>query len=97
MKGLIVGYGTFVLFFDNRSTCFGRPLNFSLLFLHSRDSFPMLLVGNKADLDNERQVSAAEAKDLARKFGVSFNEESKGVQAKYKFNLEGEKRGKFLV
>ena len=31
----------------------------------------MLLVGNKADLEAERQVSAGDAKELARKLGVS--------------------------
>ena len=35
-----------------------------------RDAFPMLLVGNKSDLESERQVATADAKALAAKLGV---------------------------
>ena len=36
-----------------------------------RDEFPMILVGNKSDLENERTVSTAEAQELGRKLRVS--------------------------
>ncbi|KAG1175532.1 hypothetical protein G6F70_004681 [Rhizopus microsporus] len=41
-----------------------------------RDFFPMILVGNKCDLEGERQVSNQEGKDLAKSFGCPFNETS---------------------
>ncbi|KAI9280373.1 ras-like protein 3, partial [Sporodiniella umbellata] len=41
-----------------------------------RDFFPMILVGNKCDLDSERQVSSQEGKDLAKSFGCPFIETS---------------------
>lgn len=37
-----------------------------------RDEFPMILVGNKSDLENERTVSTAEAQELGRKLRVSW-------------------------
>ena len=37
-----------------------------------RDEFPMILVGNKSDLENERTVSTAEAEELGRKLRVSW-------------------------
>lgn len=41
-----------------------------------RDSFPMVLVANKCDLEQERQVSSQEGRDLARQFGCQFLETS---------------------
>ncbi|KAM9999660.1 hypothetical protein ACTFIZ_008137 [Dictyostelium cf. discoideum] len=48
------------------------------------DDVPIMMVGNKSDLDNERQVSYQEGKDLARCFGMSFME----VSAKTRSNIE---------
>ena len=45
---------------------------------------PILLVGNKQDLDNERQVEYAEAKALADKWKVEYIETS----AKTNFNCK---------
>ncbi|KAG2227360.1 hypothetical protein INT45_004315 [Circinella minor] len=41
-----------------------------------QDLFPVVLVGNKCDLEMERQVSSQEGKDLARTFGCPFAETS---------------------
>ncbi|KAI9261735.1 ras-like protein 1 [Sporodiniella umbellata] len=49
-----------------------------------RDYFPMVLVGNKCDLETERQVPSQAGKDLARKFGCQFIETS----AKQRINVE---------
>ena len=38
--------------------------------------YPMILVGNKQDLANERQVSYNEAKDLADSWGITYIETS---------------------
>ena len=37
---------------------------------------PMVLVGNKCDLESDRQVSSQEGKDLAKTFGCPFVETS---------------------
>ncbi|KAI9022325.1 ras-like protein 3 [Phycomyces nitens] len=49
-----------------------------------RDHFPMVLVGNKCDLDGERQVTIQEGRDRARQFNCPFRETS----AKQKINVE---------
>ncbi|KAI8147067.1 ras family-domain-containing protein [Fennellomyces sp. T-0311] len=49
-----------------------------------RDSFPMVLVANKCDLEQERQVSMQEGRDLARQFGCQFFETS----AKQRINVD---------
>ncbi|KAI8987205.1 ras-like protein 3 [Pilobolus umbonatus] len=41
-----------------------------------RDFFPMVLVGNKCDLEMDRQVSSMEGMELARRFGSPFMETS---------------------
>ena len=46
--------------------------------------FPILLVGNKADLENERQVNYSEAKEMADKWGIEYIETS----AKTNFNCK---------
>ena len=46
--------------------------------------FPTLLVGNKQDLENERQVNYSEAKEMADKWGIEYIETS----AKTNFNCK---------
>lgn len=41
-----------------------------------RDFFPMVLVGNKCDLEIDRQVSSMEGSELARRFNCPFRETS---------------------
>ncbi|KAI9262368.1 ras-like protein 1 [Phascolomyces articulosus] len=49
-----------------------------------RDTFPMVLVANKCDLEQDRQVSMQEGRDLARQFGCQFFETS----AKQRINVD---------
>ena len=48
------------------------------------DKVPMCVVGNKCDLENERQVQHTEGADIAKNWGVPFFETS----AKSGFNVE---------
>ena len=47
-----------------------------ILRVKDADRVPMVVVGNKADLDAERQVSQAEGQELAASFGCPFMETS---------------------
>lgn len=47
-------------------------------------SFPMVLIGNKCDLEKERAVSQAEGKDMAKNWGIPFFESS----AKTRINID---------
>jgi len=49
-----------------------------------KDKVPMVLVGNKCDLEPERQVTTAEGQDLAKSFSSPFFESS----AKTRVNVE---------
>jgi len=55
-----------------------------ILRVHDVDEMPMILVGNKCDLEHLRQVSTSEGKDLAKSFGAEFLEAS----AKNRTNIE---------
>jgi len=48
----------------------------SILRAKDADSVPMMLVGNKIDLESERQVSTFEGQQLAKAFGCGFLETS---------------------
>jgi len=49
-----------------------------------RDFFPMVLIANKCDLEQERQVSSQEGRDLAKSFSCTFIETS----AKQRINVD---------
>lgn len=49
-----------------------NDLHNKILQAKDSDKVPLVLVGNKADLENERQVSPKEASDLARSFDAPF-------------------------
>src|SRR5688500_4802976 len=55
-----------------------------ILRVKDKDRVPMILVGNKCDLETERQVTTGEGQDLARSFGCPFFESS----AKTRINVE---------
>ncbi|KAL9612316.1 MAG: hypothetical protein Q9167_003095 [Letrouitia subvulpina] len=55
-----------------------------ILRVKDKDYFPIIIVGNKCDLDTERQVSKQEGQDLARQFGCAFIETS----AKSRINVD---------
>jgi len=47
-----------------------------ILRVKDADKVPMVLCGNKCDLEDERQVTTAEAQDKAKEWGVPFYETS---------------------
>jgi len=55
-----------------------------ILRVKDRDKVPMVLSGNKCDLESERQVTSNEGSDLAKSFGCPFLETS----AKTRINVE---------
>ncbi|KAF1923899.1 ras-domain-containing protein [Didymella exigua CBS 183.55] len=55
-----------------------------ILRVKDKDYFPMIVVGNKCDLDGERQVSTQEGQNLALQFGCKFIETS----AKSRINVD---------
>jgi len=55
-----------------------------ILRVKDKDEFPMILVGNKSDLEAERNVSTAEAQELGRKLKIPYLEAS----AKNRINVD---------
>lgn len=55
-----------------------------ILRVKDKDKVPMVMVGNKCDLESERQVTTAEGQALAKTFGCPFMESS----AKTRVNVE---------
>jgi len=55
-----------------------------ILRVKDKDKVPMMLAGNKCDLESERQVTTAEGQDLAKSFACPFFETS----AKARINVE---------
>lgn len=55
-----------------------------ILRVKDREIFPMVISGNKCDLESERQVSTQEARDLAKGIQCRFHETS----AKQKINVD---------
>jgi len=55
-----------------------------ILRVKDKDKVPKVLVGNKCDLETERQVTTGEGQDLAKSFGCPFVESS----AKTRVNVE---------
>ncbi|PJF19922.1 Ras-like protein [Paramicrosporidium saccamoebae] len=80
------GDGFLLVFALNSKSSFQEVQKFQeqILRVKDADAFPMILVGNKSDLSAERQISAAEAKELARSFGCRYIETS----AKARHNVE---------
>merc|ERR1712130_574015 len=54
------------------------------LRVKDRDEFPMLIVGNKADMDRQRQVSTADCEDMAKQLKTPFIE----CSAKNRMNVD---------
>ncbi|KAH0563382.1 Ras GTPase [Trichoglossum hirsutum] len=55
-----------------------------ILRVKDKDYFPIIVVGNKCDLEADRQVSKQEGEELARSFGCKFIETS----AKSRINVD---------
>jgi len=60
------------------------PIKEQISRVRDFEKVPMVLVGNKADLDQERRISFEEGEELARTFNVPFFE----VSAKSRLNIE---------
>ncbi|CAB4023408.1 ras-related Rap-2a, partial [Paramuricea clavata] len=61
-----------------------RAMREQILRVKNTDSVPMILVGNKCDIFDEREVNTIEGKDLAAEWGCPFYESS----AKTKQNVD---------
>ena len=59
---------------------------------------PILLIGNKSDLEDERKISYKEGEDLAKKYGINFFETScfNGKNVELCFNNISEKMYEYL-
>ena len=80
------GQGFICVFAITSRSAFDELTSFreQILRVKDEDSVPMVIVGNKCDLEEERQVTAVEGKDLAKSFGCPFFETS----AKARINVE---------
>ena len=55
-----------------------------ILRVKDKDYFPVIIIGNKCDLEHERAVAIQEGYELAKQFGCKFMETS----AKHKINVD---------
>lgn len=55
-----------------------------ILRVKDRDEFPMMMVGNKADLENQRMVSVTEAQQLSQQLRIPYIE----CSAKVRMNVD---------
>jgi GTPase KRas protein len=80
------GEGFLLVYSINSRSSFDEIKGFytQILRVKDRDSFPVVLVGNKSDLENERVVSMNEGMDLAKNMKCQFMETS----ARYKINVD---------
>ncbi|KAJ6249663.1 ras-like protein rasd [Anaeramoeba flamelloides] len=80
------GEGFLVVYAINSRNSFDEVSSFREQITQAKDSdeVPMIIVGNKNDLENERQVSIGEGQDLAKSFNSPFIETS----AKTRTNVE---------
>ncbi|KAF6720519.1 Ras-related protein Ral-A [Oryzias melastigma] len=77
------GEGFLCVFSITELESFAATVDFreQILRVKEDESVPFLLVGNKSDLDDRRQVSADEAKARAEQWGVSYVETSAKTRA----------------
>ncbi|XP_076063682.1 ras-like protein 2 isoform X2 [Oratosquilla oratoria] len=80
------GEGFLLVFSVTDRASFEEMLRFhkQILRVKDRDEFPMLMVGNKADLEHQRLVSTEEAHTLARQFKIPYIE----CSAKIRMNVD---------
>uniref|UniRef100_UPI00398EA9FD ras-related protein R-Ras2-like n=1 Tax=Pristiophorus japonicus TaxID=55135 RepID=UPI00398EA9FD len=80
------GEGFLLVFAINDRGSFDEISKFhrQILRVKDRDEFPMILIGNKADLEHQRQVTKEEAENLARQLKVTYLEAS----AKIRLNVD---------
>ncbi|KAF2395688.1 ras small monomeric GTPase rasa [Trichodelitschia bisporula] len=72
------GEGFLLVYSITSRQSFEEMLTFQqqILRVKDKDVFPIIVVGNKCDLENEREVSTAEGEALARQFNCKFVETS---------------------
>eukprot|EP01089_Gocevia_fonbrunei_P012658 TRINITY_DN3054_c0_g1_i7.p1 TRINITY_DN3054_c0_g1~~TRINITY_DN3054_c0_g1_i7.p1 ORF type:complete len:206 (-),score=53.65 TRINITY_DN3054_c0_g1_i7:78-656(-) len=80
------GQGFLCVYAITSRTSFDEISSFreQILRVKDEDKVPMVLVGNKSDLENERVVATSEGNDLSKSFGCAFLETS----AKTRVNVE---------
>ncbi|XP_029050302.1 ras-like protein 2 [Osmia lignaria lignaria] len=80
------GEGFLLVFSVTDHSSFDEILKFhrQILRVKDRDEFPMLMVGNKADLDYQRIVSVEEAQNMARQLKIPYIE----CSAKLRMNVD---------
>jgi len=72
------GDGVLLVYSTTSRSSFDEVVSLREQVLRCKDEerVPMVLVGNKADLEDQRQVSSSEGRDLAKSFGIPFFETS---------------------
>lgn len=80
------GEGFLLVYSINNRQSFEEIKTFQqqILRVKDKDYFPIIVVGNKCDLESERKVTQQEGEDLAQEFGCKFIETS----AKSRINVE---------
>eukprot|EP00163_Fabomonas_tropica_P033809 TRINITY_DN910_c0_g1_i2.p2 TRINITY_DN910_c0_g1~~TRINITY_DN910_c0_g1_i2.p2 ORF type:complete len:121 (+),score=34.52 TRINITY_DN910_c0_g1_i2:818-1180(+) len=80
------GQGFLLVYSITARTSFEEVASFreQILRVKDADKVPMVLVGNKVDLERDREVSTNEGKELAKSFECPFVESS----AKGRINVE---------
>jgi len=80
------GQGFLLVFAVTDRNSFEEVLRLHRLILRvkDRDEFPMLLVGNKADLEHQRLVSKHEGEEMARRLRMPYVE----CSAKFRLNVD---------
>ena len=81
-----IGEGFMLVYSITSRQSFEEVMTFQqqILRVKDMDYFPVIVVGNKCDLESERQVSKQEGEALARSFGCRFIETS----AKSRINVD---------
>jgi len=72
------GEGFLIVYAINSRDSFDEVTTFrdQILRVKDKDKVPMVVCGNKCDLENDREVSKTEGEDLTKSFGVPFFETS---------------------
>lgn len=80
------GEGFLLVFSVSDRSSFDEIYKFhkQILRVKDRDEFPMLLVGNKCDLDHQRMVTNTEAQQLAQQLKIQYME----CSAKMRMNVD---------
>jgi len=85
-ESIRVGEGFLLVYSITSEQSFREILTYrqQILRVKDKDYFPIIIVGNKCDLENERQVSRQDGAALARSFGCKYIETS----AKSRINVD---------